>query len=264
MKRNLKLWIFAVSLGLITFALVACGVERVENSSRTARSQTPMLTGRLSEPTEHQPEVDFPLALGNTWVYSGTFYQGFNQATVLTATYRVTERVVDVLYSELGPYTIFQIARDEELASCPEEWQEMPQNWCDGLASQEPEYYWYAVDGRTIYQQRRLEVYRLPERGIKELVFPLAEGEQWYLSEEMAEANPNYEVDSMLRKVEEKGSIGTPAGDFRECFRMAEVIGGNESVMWYCTEVGVVERATHHRGTPFGSHEVLVDYMFPR
>jgi len=263
MKTSLKFWILASSLSLVTLVPVACGVEGVEKPPPTEQSRTSQVSHRSNDPTEHQVRVDFPLALGNTWVYSGTFYQGFNPTTILTATYTATERVVDVLHSELEPYTIFQIARYEDLVFCPEEWQERSENWCASLASDEPEYYWYVVDGRTVYRQQRLEVYRLHERGIKELVLPLAEGEQWYLSAAMAEANPNYEVDSMLRHVEQRAPREVPAGDFGECFRMVEVIGGNYNEMWVCTEIGIVERATDHRGTPFGEHEVLIDYVFP-
>ncbi|HQE94066.1 MAG TPA: hypothetical protein PLH19_15705 [Anaerolineae bacterium] len=211
---------------------------------------------------EDQREVDFPLAVENTWVYSGTFYQGFNQSGVLTATYIVTETVVDILHSELRPYPVFQIARYEELKSCPEEWREIPENWCDRLASQEPDYYWYAIDGQTIYQQQRMEIYRLPERGIRELVFPLFEGAQWYLTAEMAEAYPHDEVDSMLRKVEQENPQDVPAGDFEECYRMTEVIGGNWDATWYCPGVGIVKRVTDHSGTPFGSREILIGYKF--
>jgi hypothetical protein len=251
MTRGLRLWIFAVGLGLLTSILVACGVQGTANTS-----------DGLGQSVEYQLEVDFPLSVGNTWFYSGTFYQGFNQSTVLTATYIVTETVVDVLHSELRPYAIFQIARYEELESCPEEWRELPENWCDGLATDEPDYYWYAVDDRTIYQQRRMEVYRLPEGGIRELVFPLSEGAQWYLTVAMAEAHPNFEVDSMLRKVEQESPRDVPVGDLEECYRMTEVVGGSQNVTWYCTDVGFVERATDHSGTPFGSREILVGYRF--
>lgn len=64
-----------------------------------------------------------------------------------------------------------------------------------------------------------------PSGGIKEFVFPLAEGERWYLNVEMAETYPDYEVDSMLRKVEQDGPRDVPAGDFETCFQMTEVVG---------------------------------------
>ena len=260
MERGLRLLLFAVGLGLLTLILAACGVQRTASPSQATNTDTS--TYGSGQSIEYQLEVDFPLSLGNTWIYSGTFYQGFDQSTVLTATYTTTETVVDILYSELRPYIVFQIARYEDLSSCPEEWRSMPENWCDGLASEEPGYSWYIVDGKTIYQMRRMEVYRLPERGIRELVFPLSEGAQWYLTAAMAEAHPNHEVDSMLRKVEQEAPRAVPAGEFEECYRMTEVIGGNTNVTWYCTDVGFVERATDHSGTPSGSLEILVGYRF--
>jgi hypothetical protein len=260
--RGLRLWILAVGLGLLVFVLAACGAQGSAGFSEATNS--PASADGLGQSVEYQREVDFPLSVGNTWVYSGAFYQGFNPSTILTATYTVTETVVDVLHSELRPYTVFQIARYEEIESCPEEWRDLTENWCDQLASEEPDYYWYVVDDRTIYRQQRLEVYRLPEQGIRELVFPLSEGAQWYLTAAMAEAHPNFEVDSMLRKVEQEGLRDVPAKEFEECYRMTDVIGGNTSVMWYCRDVGFVERTTDHRGTPFGSREILIGYRFPQ
>lgn len=64
MTRGVRFWLFAVGLGLLTSILVACGVQEIANPS-----------GGLDQPVEHQTEVDFPLSVGNTWVYSGTFYQ---------------------------------------------------------------------------------------------------------------------------------------------------------------------------------------------
>jgi len=253
MRAHSPLWVIAATILSTACVVAACEPESTKRSATTAAFST-----------EQGTVVDFPLALGNTWVYSGTFYQGFNQDTVLTATYTVTETVVDVLSSELKPHRVFQIARSEEVRSCPDQWLEQPENWCARTDVDEPTYHWYAVDESTLYHQRRLEIYQLPERSIREMVFPLAEGEAWYLTTEMAETYPDQAADSMLRKVEEEGPRELPSGAFEACFRMTETIGGSGGVTWYCSRIGIVERSTDHRGTPFGSREVLIDYAFPR
>ena len=256
MDRNTKLWILIGSLSLVII-LMACNANSIEESP------TGLFFNRADGEVKTTSQVDFPLALGNTWVYSGTFYQGSNPTTVLTATYVVTESVVDILHSDLGDYTIIQIARYEKLISCPTEWQTWPDNWCERSAIYDPEYYWYVIDGDTLYQQKLLASYRLFERGSQELLFPLAEGTQWYLDHTMAQAHPDYDVNSMLRKVISEGPCTVPAGDFERCFQMMTVVGGNTSVLDYCPEVGFVERSDIHSGTPFGTHEVLMAYTFP-
>jgi hypothetical protein len=255
MGKSKKLWLLSGSLSLVFVILVACNAGSVEGLP---------IGFRIDGGEKNTSQVDFPLALGNTWVYSGTFYQGSNPTTILTATYVVTESVVDILHSDLGEYTIIQIARDENLRSCPTEWQTRPDNWCDRLAIYEPEYYWYVIDGATLYRQELLASHRLFERGNRELLFPIAEGAQWYINHTMAQAHPNYDVNSMLRKVISEGAYTIPAGDFEKCFQMMTVIGGNTSLLHYCPEVGFVERSNIHHGTPFGTHEVLIAYTFPQ
>ena len=255
MTRKERIWTLVGVLSLLIWVLVACGSITVEES----------LAERAPQQTEElvitSPQIDFPFALGNTWIYSGTFYQGSNSTAVLTATYIVTESVVNVLHSDLGTYTIFQIARSEELRYCPPEWQAWSDNWCDRLATHTPTYYWYIFEGNTLYRQERLEAHRLSDQGIRELLWPLEEGQQWYVNHTMALAHPNYEVDSMLRKVVAAQLYAVPAGSFAECFQMQTVVGGDTSVVGYCPQVGFVERSSIHSGTPFGMHEILVEYM---
>ena len=258
MTRDTQVWILVGGFSLLLLLLVACGDITAEEPLVT---QSP---DQSEELVETSAEIDFPLTLGNTWVYSGTFYQGSNPSTVLTATYIVTESVVDILHSDLDTYTIFQIAREEELIFCPTEWQSRPDNWCDRLAIPDPAYYWYIIEGTTLYRQDRLESYRLLERGIRELLFPLEEGKQWYLNHKMAQTYPNYEVDSMLRKVVATRPRTVPAGNFEGCFQLQTIVGGETSLLDYCPNVGIVERAYIHHGTPFGTHETLIKYVFPQ
>jgi len=257
---NAKLWALVGSLSLLAVVGIACAAAPVTHSAGSPRPTSTVGGDACSEwnVAEH-----FPLALGNTWVYSGTFYQGFDRNTVLTATYVVTETVVDILRAEQRPHMIYQVARYKSVRSCPEPWVRQGQGWCSTFDTPEPEYFWYIIDGNTMYQQRKLEVFRLPARSVVELVFPLEMGRQWYLSAELQEQYPDYKLDAMLRKVERKGSVDSLAGDFDECFLMTDVVGGNASRTWYCAGVGIVEQATDHSGTPFGSRELLAAYSFP-
>ena len=94
--------------------------------------------------------VDFPLTIGNTWVYSGTVYQGYNQATILTGTYMLTDTVVKTLPTAQDTHTIYEVARIKSVVAFPEEWQE--HSWATSFSSAEPENYWFAVLDDTLYQ----------------------------------------------------------------------------------------------------------------
>jgi hypothetical protein len=245
-KRNGLLLICFCSVALL---LVACGGSGQTGNRLGAHDSSAM---------------DFPLVLGNTWVYSGVFYQGSNQTDVLTATYTLTESVVDVLHSDIGEYAIFQVACYREITSCPDAWQQQPGDVCASTPPDEPVYTWYVADGNTLYRQSSLELSHLAETSIKELVFPLTSDARWYLTAAMEEANPDYDLDSMLRRVVYSGPRETPAGDFKGCFEMHDVVGGTTSRLVYCPGIGIVERAGDHSGTPWGEREILMDYMFSK
>ncbi|MDF1515878.1 MAG: hypothetical protein P1S60_18870, partial [Anaerolineae bacterium] len=57
-----------------------------------------------------------------------------------------------------------------------------------------------------------------------------------------------------------KQAIDLPAGHFEGCFFMSEIIGGSIFERWFCPGIGWVDQRSDHSGTPYGWHEVLVDY----
>src|SRR3989304_2822914 len=61
-------------------------------------------------PPAANPEIDYPLALGNTWVFQATRYQGYPPSQEMTATLVMTETVVDV--QNASPYLIAKIHPD--------------------------------------------------------------------------------------------------------------------------------------------------------
>lgn len=210
----------------------------------------------------HNAEVTFPFALGNTWVYSGTVYAGFNATEIFTATYVVTESVVEI--QSHPPYTAVRVHRQQTPHSVPPD-----QRWWSPEKLTKVEDYWYVVDDTTVYwQEGELDLDTFPSSTVTstseiELVFPLEVGQRWYLNEKMRNSYPDYKVDSMLREVVQQGTVTTPVATFEECFQMTEIIGGYTSEMWFCPGVGVVARRVDHSGTPSGVRELLVDYKIP-
>jgi hypothetical protein len=207
----------------------------------------------------YSTDVTFPFALGNTWVYSGTIYAGFNPTEVFTATYVVTESVA-ALHSH-PPYTVVQIHREQVPSPIPAE-----DDYWSAEKLTATEYYWYAIKDRTVYRLREEPDWDAMATSVATgtteigFVFPLEVGQRWYLNEKMQELYPDYEVDSMLRKVVQQGAIETSTETFEKCFQMTEIVGGYTFEMWFCPGVGIVARKADHSGTPMGMRELLMRY----
>jgi len=204
-------------------------------------------------------DVAFPFAPGNTWVYSGTVYAGFSPTEVFTATYVVTETVVKI--QSHPPYTIVQIYREQTPRSVPSD-----NDWWSPEKLTTAEDYWYIIEDATVYRLRESpDLNAIPTSIVSgtseiELMFPLEVGRRWYLNKQMQELHPDYDVDSVLRRVVQQGTIETPAMIFEKCFQMTDIVGGYVSEMWFCPGVGIVARKMDHSGTPSGMQELLMEY----
>lgn len=212
-----------------------------------------------SQLLSYSADVAFPFALGNTWVYSGTIYTGFNPTTIFTATYAVTESVAALQYHP--PYTIVHIHREQVPSPIPAD----DAHWsAEELTAAED--YWYVIEDTTVYrvgeEPHRDTIATSVATGTAEIafVFPLEIGKRWYLNEKMRKLYPGFETDSMLRQVVEQEAIETSTETFEECFQMTEVIGGYTFETWFCPGVGIVARKADHSGTPMGMHELLMEY----
>lgn len=195
-----------------------------------------------------------PWNLNTTWVYTATRYAGFNSADIMTATWIITETIVEQRAE--GPYLAFRICRDEsaETVVSVDTDAFMPVKVADSSD------YWLVMT--DTHQYRLVGGLNLDDPGsVGELalVFPLEVDEKWYLNREMSQLYPDKAVDSMLRKVLQESPVTVPAGDFAGCFLLAETIGGSTFDGWYCPAVGWVERGSDHHGTPYGWREVLID-----
>ena len=234
----------------------------VPPSATPLLTNTPSPTPTTETPATQQPtsaDVTFPFALSNTWVYSGTIYTGFSPTEIYTATYVVTESVA-ALQSH-PPYTIVRMHREQSPSPIPSD-----DDWWSAESLTASEDYWYIVEDATVYRLREepdldaIPTSIVSGAGEIELVFPLEVGQRWYLNKQMQELHPDHDVDSMLRKVMQQGTIETPVATFEKCFQMTEVVGGYTFEMWFCPGVGIVARKVDHSGTPSGMHELLTGY----
>jgi hypothetical protein len=208
----------------------------------------------VSKPTPIPPlpssETDFPLALGNTWVFQATRYEGVPITEIITTTLVITETVVEV--KSTSSYFIAQIHREESaempVGNVPPSWQGVP------LRPATSSEYWLVVSGNRVYrQERNLDPSTLYDTAELELVFPLQVGEKWNLFD-----------GGILRKVVKVDTVAVPAGRFNNCFLFEDAWASDTAQTWFCPNVGIIEEKMDHHGTPMGWHSVLTRYELKR
>lgn len=232
--------------------------EPTATASLTATpTPEPIAAASPTTPPSPGPEIDFPLALDNTWVFQFTRYEGVPITEIITTTLVVTETVVEV--KSISSYLVAQIHREESaeipVGDVPPSWQGVP------LRPATSSEYWLVVSGNRMYrQERNLDLSSL-STALLEFVFPVKLGEKWYQSDEIAKLNPTYAEGWMLRKVTKVGTVVVPAGHFNNCFFLEEAWAGATFETWFCPNVGIVDQKADHHGTPGGFRKVLIRYQ---
>lgn len=197
------------------------------------------------------PLPEFPLNLGNIWVYSSEHYDT-DGTKPITGTYIITETVVDVYVQP--PYYAAQLFREETLISSSDNWQREQSGWLG--------HYWYIINGTLVYLQRtELDLSNLDssEKASLEYIFPLSDGKQWYPDPWQRANFLDFKNKTGLRKVNGPMRMELPAGEFENCFLMTKIFGG-EIKTRFCSGIGIVGQEYDHGGTPFGFEELLIDY----
>jgi len=261
-----QLWTVVVFLLIASALIIACGTASGRGvtpgptlAAATLATPTPepIAAASPTAPPSPGPEIDFPLALDNTWVFQFTRYEGVPITEIITTTRVVTETVVEV--KNISSYLVAKIHREESaeipVGDVPPSWQGVP------LRPATSSEYWLVVSGNRMYrQERNLDLSSL-NTALLEFVFPLELGEKWYQSDEVAKLNPTYAEGWMLRKVTKVGTVVVPAGHFNNCFFLEEAWAGTTFETWFCPNVGVVDQKADHHGTPGGFRQVLIRYQ---
>ncbi len=248
-----------------TFAPAALATSTPEPTATALpaapQSPTPEPTATASPPAPPSPgpEITFPLALNDTWVFQVTWHEGVpidGIVTMITTTWALTETVVNV--KSVSSDFVAQIHQEKSVempVAVPESMRGIPLR--PAASSDE----WLVVSGNRLYrQEKKLDLPHL-STALLEFVFPLEPGEKWYLSDEKAKLYPTYADEWMLRKVTKVGAVVVPAGHFDNCFFLEDAWAGATFEIWFCPDVGVVDKKVDHHGTPEGYRQVLIRYQ---
>lgn len=250
-----RLWIVVLFLLLISSASIsACGTPSAANATPTpipaaARQATPTLeptaTASPTAPPLPSAQVEFPLALNNTWVFHVTRYEGVPITEILATTLVITETVFEV--KNTSSFFIATIHREESAEIgmvVPPSWQGVP------LRPATSSDYWLVVSGNRIYrQENKLDLSKLGEALLK-FVFPLQVGAKWYQAD-----------NALPRLVTKVDTVIVPAGQFKNCFFLQEEWVDATFEEWFCPKVGIVDKKGDHHGTPVGYRQVLINYQ---
>ena len=247
-------------------------VNRPTTSTNSFRSPLPTTTP-LPQPTSTptpispspaptptlaiNPLPEFPLAVGNTWVYSAT-YTGFrfNRATTpaiaepLTATYIITDQIVAT--KTYGSLFGAEIRRISSLVEGTPFNEFHNFNYDKEFENPELKTYTYVISGTQIYQhedlsfltetkQKAAQAYRYPL--IYE--FPLMDGTAfhcWY-----SWSNENQDCHNVVKGCdyyyyvkEQSVFLKLPAGNFKGCYTISIASCEDENSKWFCPNIGIV------------------------
>ena len=204
------------------------------------------------------PLPDFPLSLGNTWIYSATHYDTYETERI-SATYIITERVVDI--QAHPPHIAAQVVRDTTVITVSDNL--AGKNWEEHFLGGpgDSTSYWYVISGTHVYEQNELNWAAIETSdAMLEYIFPLSPNMLWYPDPWQRQEFPNFEINPGLRRISGPLEIQVPAGNFQGCFEVITIYNSGSTFDWFCPGIGVVKSQYDHIGTPFGRSTVLVDY----
>jgi hypothetical protein len=198
----------------------------------------------------------FPLAVGDSWIYTYEAYSGTEKTT--QATWQISEAIV--MAAMQGAYWVAQVQREVRLQSGT------PTEVLSALPGNET--YWYLFDGAQLYRQTDQADVSQAQDGWLELVFPLEVGKGWYPDPlKRAAFAPTPAPDNTLhtlpgyRQVTSASKyLQTPAGRFERCYELW-TDGAGANFLTFCPGVGIVAESYDHAGTPYGYKMVLIGYL---
>ena len=228
-----------------------------------AATPSPLPTSTLMpSPTPtiaNNPLPEFPLTVGNTWVYSAT-YHGFTRLAPiepLTATYIFTDKVVATkTYASLFGAAIERTSSLIE-GTPLDEFHDFYND--EGFENPQPRSYAYVISGTQVYlhddlsfltesKQKAARAYRFP------LVyeFPLVNGNEfrcWYswLSEG-GDCQTIQSCDYYYYVKDELIDLQLPAGNFDSCYTISVASCSAEDNLWFCPNVGIMGKHFLYKG----------------
>ncbi|MBU0493184.1 MAG: hypothetical protein KKA73_14820 [Chloroflexi bacterium] len=240
----------------------------------------------------------YPLTLGNTWVYSATYYgyyvegEGTNLTEiVITSTFIITDRVIATEIHE--PYFAAQMQRTSlftagvapdiyGLYPSDRTWHpaspEFRWNSLDrGIVNPASRTYWDIIDGSRVYYQDELDLSYTPATAISQTpayyYLPFSEHPCWFARGDERRCREDLSRYSWMDFYYVKSGPTTrtlSAGTFTDCYTIGVFVKGGGVNKHFCLGVGLVgfDWEAHWQGgyryPPIGHKAELINYSLTR
>jgi len=232
----------------LVFAMVVMALAVISCQSNSVDRPT-------AEAVDKPISAEFLATKGTEWVYLYKKYEPIeSQPTeIITATYLLTETVVEVAFAE--PYQIIHVGQAVRSVNEPVGW--------DTRSSLQPKEYWYIVGNDKIYQS--FQKVDLNDLQLDNLLLaydlPLRVGKSWCPgAEAIGEQKLTGCTTAGERTVVRAGSQEGSFGRFEGCYQITSAWNSGGTVAWYCEWVGLVAQKYDHSGTRFGFEQNLIGY----
>ncbi|PIW79824.1 MAG: hypothetical protein COZ98_05565 [Candidatus Omnitrophica bacterium CG_4_8_14_3_um_filter_43_15] len=192
-----------------------------------------------------EPDTNyFPLAEGNYWVYEDQIEIQDPQGNFEVENKYIGEKVKVKRINQLRTLKVLstEIRGDFKIAKMQEE------GTPEGTIT-----FFYVVDNKNgrIYSYSNEQIKMiLPDNndvsieGSPEYIFPLQVGSKWGDPESLERKDKMY-----FSYVEKLEDVTVPAGTFKDCFKIIHYTLPDETIQWFCPNVGVVRLEYRHHGT---------------
>jgi hypothetical protein len=239
----------------------------IDYSLQGSISATAAPTPTATPISAQNPLADFPLNLGNTWVYSSTQYDCINDCEsdspqIVTGTFVVTATVVDTRFQD--PYFAARMVWESKAITLSKSLEGEDWDYLFHLNGGEPWSYWYVISDTHVYEQwRGLDLAEFePSEGTLKYIFPLGSVQQWYQSPEDRVAYPNLEWPITRTDIAGRIELTIAGEDFDNCVALLTYWVNGPEFEYLCPGIGIAGGFYDHRGTPFGYKNRLMYYSF--
>ncbi|MBF0552307.1 MAG: hypothetical protein HQK60_17455 [Deltaproteobacteria bacterium] len=245
----------------------------VSNAPSTANDKQPSLRPSTPPSSFNTVETVFPMYLGSYWRYNISLVRQYDGPKIEKKFGQYTEKVISI---DIQPDGVTRIIGTEISGTIFFSYCNDPDS---SLIAQGDLTSWYVNDTHHVYHAcTRENAYEIagsahtkgeaiintpdegsnkdsPEKVYPDYVVPFRVGNYW------ADEGVKREDTYYRYYVEAKETVSVPAGNFKNCFRIAYRTLPDSVVLWVCPGIGLVAKEYHHNGSIEDYRSELISYQ---
>jgi hypothetical protein len=215
------------------------GLQTLTSTTVPGKSVTPDISTQ-------KVKKDFPLEVGNSWVYE---YQGYSKDN--RASWMVADTVIR--REEQQGWVAALVQRDVTLVKGTP--------GPDFIEPPEAASFWYVLHGNQVFRQDGELNWKKVEQSWLELEFPLPNPHCWYPDPDLRSGTPQPGQVGCRKADTPVTSLKLEAGNFERCYTLLTSYRNGTEKLVFCAGVGFVQASFDHTGTPYGYQYNLSGYL---